>query len=83
MKVAEWGDAVVERLTQFMARTETGLRGFTRRNLFRMRQFYEAYRQDQKSVAAGGTIAVDLQTDHPWAEQAVRGTRILSADGCK
>jgi predicted nuclease of restriction endonuclease-like (RecB) superfamily len=37
---------VVDRLAQFIARTEPGLRGFTRRNLFRMKQFYEAYRED-------------------------------------
>ncbi len=48
IEAAEWGDAVVDRLAQFIAKTEPGLRGFTRRNLFRMRQFYEAYREDQK-----------------------------------
>jgi hypothetical protein len=42
---AEWGDAVVDRLAAFLAKTEPGLCGFTRRNLFRMRQFYEAYRK--------------------------------------
>ena len=48
IEAAEWGDGVVARLAQFIARTEPGLRGFTRRNLFRMRQFYEAYRNDSK-----------------------------------
>ena len=48
IEAAEWGDGVVDRLAQFIARTEPGLRGFTRRNLFRMRQFYEAYRNDSK-----------------------------------
>ena len=38
IETAEWGDGVVERLAQFIARTEPGLRGFTRRNLFRMYQ---------------------------------------------
>jgi predicted nuclease of restriction endonuclease-like (RecB) superfamily len=40
---AEWGDGVVDRLAAHIARTQPGLRGFTRRNLFRMRQFYETY----------------------------------------
>jgi hypothetical protein len=40
---AEWGDSVVDRLAAHIARSQPGLRGFTRRNLFRMRQFYEAY----------------------------------------
>jgi predicted nuclease of restriction endonuclease-like (RecB) superfamily len=48
IKAAEWGDGVVDRLAAFIARTEPGLRGFTRRNLFRMKQFYEAYAEDEK-----------------------------------
>lgn len=45
---AEWGDGVVAKLAEHLARTQPGLRGFTRPNLFRMRQFYEAYRDDEK-----------------------------------
>jgi predicted nuclease of restriction endonuclease-like (RecB) superfamily len=45
---AEWGDKVVEQLADYLARTQPGLRGFTRANLFRMRQFYEIYRHDEK-----------------------------------
>lgn len=40
---SEWGDGVVEQLARYLAQTQPGLRGFTRRNLFRMKQFYEAY----------------------------------------
>lgn len=40
---AEWGDGVVEQLARYLAQTQPGLRGFTRPNLFRMKQFYEAY----------------------------------------
>jgi hypothetical protein len=39
---AEWGDGVVEELAASLARRFPGLRGFTRPNLFRMRQFHEA-----------------------------------------
>jgi Uncharacterized conserved protein len=48
IKSAEWGDGVVDQLAAYIAQTQPGLRGFTRRNLFRMRQFYEAYRDDEK-----------------------------------
>jgi hypothetical protein len=34
IEAAEWGDAVVDRLAQFIAKTDPGMRGFTRRNLF-------------------------------------------------
>jgi predicted nuclease of restriction endonuclease-like (RecB) superfamily len=55
---AEWGDGVVDQLAEHIARSQPGLRGFTRRNLFRMRQFYEAY-QDNQIVSA-------LLTQLPW-----------------
>jgi predicted nuclease of restriction endonuclease-like (RecB) superfamily len=45
---AEWGDAVVTQLAEHLARTQPGLRGFTRSNLFRMRQFFETYRAEDK-----------------------------------
>ena len=48
VKSAEWGDGVVEQLAVHIAQTQPGLRGFTRRNLFRMRQFYEAYCDDKR-----------------------------------
>jgi predicted nuclease of restriction endonuclease-like (RecB) superfamily len=55
---AEWGDAVVDELAASIARQYPGMRGYTRRNLFRMRQFYEAYRGDKKVSA--------LLTQLPW-----------------
>jgi len=45
---AEWGDGVVNELAATIARQHPGMRGFTRPNLFRMRQLYEAYRDDEK-----------------------------------
>ena len=48
---AQWGDGVVEELAAVIARQYPGMRGFTRPNLFRMRQFYEAYRDDEKVSA--------------------------------
>ncbi|WP_339430834.1 MULTISPECIES: PDDEXK nuclease domain-containing protein [unclassified Pseudomonas] len=45
---AEWGDSVVGQLAEHLALTQPGLRGFTRSNLFRMRQFYEIYRGEEK-----------------------------------
>ncbi|MEN5301778.1 PDDEXK nuclease domain-containing protein [Pseudomonas sp. TWI628] len=51
LEQAEWGDSVVSQLAAHLARTQPGLRGFTRPNLFRMRQFYEAYRHDEKVSA--------------------------------
>jgi hypothetical protein len=41
-------DGVVNQLADYIAKTQPGLRGFTRPNLFRKKQFYEAYRWDEK-----------------------------------
>ena len=45
---AEWGDGVVNELAADLAKRYLGGRGYTRPNLFRMRQFYEAYRSNRK-----------------------------------
>lgn len=60
---AEWGDAVVAQLAEHLAYTQPGLRGFTRRNLFRMRQFYETYRGDEKVSA--------VLTQLPWTHHLI------------
>ena len=48
IEAAEWGDGVVDELAAYVARKQPGLRGFTRANLFRMRQFYQTYQGDEK-----------------------------------
>ena len=48
LATADWGDGVVEELAADLARRYPGVRGYTRPNLFRMRQFYEAYRSNRK-----------------------------------
>ena len=60
---AEWGDGVVDDLAATIAREYPGMRGFTRRNLFRMRQFCEAYR-GQKKVSP-------LVTQSPWTHHLI------------
>lgn len=49
---AEWGTGVVQQLADHIASVHPGVRGFTRSNLFRMRQFYEAYAGADAKVAA-------------------------------
>ena len=60
---AEWGDGVVPQLAQYIARTQPGQRGFTTRNLFRMKQFYEAY-PDESIVSA-------VLTQLPWTHHLI------------
>ena len=60
---AEWGDGVVNQLADHIAQTQPGLRGFTRRNLFRARQFYETYKGDLKVSA--------LLRQLPWTHNLI------------
>ncbi|WP_339495431.1 PDDEXK nuclease domain-containing protein [Pseudomonas sp. RA_105y_Pfl2_P56] len=60
---AEWGDSVISQLAAHLAQTQPGLRGFTRPNLFRMRQFYEAYRDD--------VIVSPLVRQLPWTHNII------------
>ncbi len=48
IETAAWGEGVVEELARFIARQHPDIKGFTRRSLFRMRQFFEIYRGDTK-----------------------------------
>ena len=63
IETAEWGDGVVEELAAALARRYPGTRGFTRRNLFRMRQFCEAYR--------GRNKVSSLLTQLPWTHHLI------------
>jgi predicted nuclease of restriction endonuclease-like (RecB) superfamily len=63
IEAAEWGSGTVENLARFIARTHPGVRGFSRPNLFRMKQFYEAYK-DEAIVSA-------LLRQLPWTHHLI------------
>jgi predicted nuclease of restriction endonuclease-like (RecB) superfamily len=60
---AEWGDGVVPRLAAYIARTQPGMRGFTTSNLFRMKKFYETYRNE--------SISAPLAHQLPWSHNLI------------
>lgn len=45
---AKYGEAFVDGLAEFFAENYPELKGFTRRGLYRMKQFYELYKDDEK-----------------------------------
>ena len=45
---AEWGDSVVTELANYIKKIEPNLKGFSDKNIWRMKQFYEAYKGDLK-----------------------------------
>lgn len=48
IEVEGWGKGTIVALAAFIQKAEPGLRGFSPQNLWRMRQFHEAYRADSK-----------------------------------
>jgi predicted nuclease of restriction endonuclease-like (RecB) superfamily len=46
-----WGEGVVDQLARYISRLHSDLRGFERRNLFRMRQFYDVYKHHKVAAA--------------------------------
>lgn len=63
IETAAWGEGVVEALARYIQRHHPNLRGFNRRNLFRMRQLFEAYKGDEKVSA--------LLTQLPWSHHLI------------
>lgn len=45
---SEWGDSVVTELAKFIQRHEPEIKGFSDKNLWRMKQFYETYKDFPK-----------------------------------
>lgn len=48
LQSAQWGESVVKDLADFIAKKYPDLRGYSNKNLWRMKQFYEAYSCEQK-----------------------------------
>jgi predicted nuclease of restriction endonuclease-like (RecB) superfamily len=48
---AEWGQSIVKELAQYLQRNEPELKGFSDKNLWRMKQFYEVYKDFPKLSA--------------------------------
>jgi len=63
LAAADWGEGVVDSLAEHLARTVPGQRGSTRRNLFRMRQFFETYDSDVK--------VTPQVTQLPWTHKLI------------
>jgi len=45
-----WGKGVVRELARYIAQNDPTIKGFSDKNLWRMKQFYETYHADEKLV---------------------------------
>lgn len=48
---AEWGDGVVRQLANHISRNCPDIKGFSDKNLWRMKQFYETYAEDAEKLS--------------------------------
>jgi predicted nuclease of restriction endonuclease-like (RecB) superfamily len=56
-QMAEWGSSVVEQLAKDLKKSFAGMRGFSSRNLWNMRDFYLSYADNQKLQAMTAEIS--------------------------
>jgi len=63
ISASEWGQKTIEQLAAFIQTQEPGIKGFEKRNLYRMRQFYETY-PDAEIVSA-------LLTQLSWTHHSI------------
>ena len=55
-----WGKSVVEDLAKYIKKKEPTIKGFSDKNLWRMKQFYEAYNHNEKLSAVLREITCTL-----------------------
>ena len=70
-KEASYGSNYIESVADFFAQNYPDLKGFTRRGLYRMKQFYEVYRDDEKVTT--------LLTQLSWTNHL----KIMSGSKCQ
>ncbi|WP_179228515.1 PDDEXK nuclease domain-containing protein [Leptolyngbya ohadii] len=68
----EWGQKTIEQLAAFIQAQEPGIRGFEKRNLYRMRQFYETYPNSE--------IVSSLLTQISWTHHTILMSRCKTED---
>lgn len=55
--VQAWGKSIVKDLADYIAQREPNIKGFSAQNLWRMKQFYETYKDDTKLSALPRVIS--------------------------
>ena len=60
---SNWGDKIVDKLVEFMKREYPTMKGFTRRGIYRMKQFYETYKDNE--------IVSTLLTQISWSNNVI------------
>jgi predicted nuclease of restriction endonuclease-like (RecB) superfamily len=67
-----WGKSVVQALALYIAQTDPDIKGFSDKNLWRMKQFYEIYQDDEKLSK--------LVRKLPWSHNLIIFSRCKSSE---
>lgn len=67
-----WGKGVVTELARYIAHSAPDIKGFSDKNLWRMKQFYETYCNDEKRLARVRAL--------PWTHNTIIFSRCKSAE---
>lgn len=51
ISVSEWGDGVVKQLADYIGKNSPEVKGFSDKNLWRMKQFYETYKDADEKLS--------------------------------
>lgn len=69
---SDWGKGVVKQLAEYISKTNPNISGFSDKNLWRMKQFYETYKDDLKLSP--------LVRELSWTNNLIIFSRTKSAD---
>lgn len=47
IETSNWGEGVVDQLAKYIKQSDPTIKGFNRRGIYRMKQFYEAYKENE------------------------------------
>lgn len=72
VKQEEWGKSVVSELAKFIIQNDPTAKGFSDKNLWRMKQFYETYSNDEKLAP--------LVRELPWTHNMIIFSRCKSEE---
>jgi predicted nuclease of restriction endonuclease-like (RecB) superfamily len=69
---AQWGDKTIDQLADYIKNAEPTLKGFERRNIYRMKQFYETYKDNE--------IVTAMRTQLNWTQHRTIMSRCNSIE---
>jgi len=72
VQTQKWGKGVVSELAQYITQNDSSIKGFSDKNLWRMKQFYETYRADEKLMP--------LVKELPWTHNTIIFSRCKTVE---